>query len=117
MEPMNLIGNTINESDLGNLSRLLKEGVYKLSSGEAPVIILFYPLQNQPDVFQQNCFRYRFTSREIEIAELILKRNTQKDIAITLHISNKTVAKHLQNIYYKLKVNSKMELINKLKSP
>ena len=64
--------------------------------------------------FDQNCGLYMLTPREIEIAKLIVKGNTYKEIAKELFISEKTVTKHIQNIFGKAGVSNKIELINKL---
>jgi len=45
-----------------------------------------------------------------------LKGVRYKAIAQTLFISEKTVSKHIQNIFEKVGVTNKVELINKLKS-
>lgn len=64
--------------------------------------------------FDQNCRLYMLTTREIEVAGLIAKGNTYKEIANELFISEKTVNKHIQNIFGKAGVSNKVELINKL---
>lgn len=70
---------------------------------------------SEREKFEQNCKLYNLTAREIEIARLICEGNTYENIANTLFISKKTVAKHIQNIFEKVQVVSKVELINKLK--
>jgi signal transduction histidine kinase/DNA-binding NarL/FixJ family response regulator len=64
--------------------------------------------------FDQNCRLYLLTRRETEISSLIVKGNTYKEIANELFISEKTVTKHIQNIFGKAGVSNKVELINKL---
>ncbi|MBX4262239.1 helix-turn-helix transcriptional regulator (plasmid) [Clostridium estertheticum] len=59
------------------------------------------------DYFKQ---KYDITEKQSEIIELIIKGLTYKQIAEKLFISSKTVDNHVQNIYKKLKVNSKMQL-------
>src|SRR5690606_14021774 len=59
---------------------------------------------------------YQLTSREKEIISLILEGIRYKAIAKALFISEKTVSKHIQNIFEKVEVTNKVELINKLKS-
>ncbi|MBX9853536.1 MAG: response regulator, partial [Cytophagaceae bacterium] len=66
------------------------------------------------NMFEENCIKYNLTSRETEIVKLLAKGNTQKVMADELHISDKTVAKHVQNIFEKAEVNNKVELLNKL---
>jgi len=58
--------------------------------------------------------RYRLTSREIDIIRLLVTGKPYKLIGDNLHISDKTVAKHISNIFSKVGVSNKLELINKL---
>ncbi|SDK11826.1 response regulator transcription factor [Natronincola ferrireducens] len=53
----------------------------------------------------------QLTDRETEIIELLLKGYTYKGIAENLCISENTMKYHVKNIYQKLSINSKMELI------
>ncbi|MFL9484659.1 response regulator [Chitinophagaceae bacterium LWZ2-11] len=55
-----------------------------------------------------------FTPRENEVVGQLLNGFTYKEIAGALSISVTTVNDHLKNIYVKLGVNSKAELISKL---
>jgi DNA-binding CsgD family transcriptional regulator len=59
------------------------------------------------DYFKQ---KYDITEKQTEIIELIIQGLTYKEIAAKLFISPKTVDNHVQNIYQKLNVNSKMQL-------
>jgi DNA-binding CsgD family transcriptional regulator len=52
--------------------------------------------------------------REEEVVALLLQGNSNKQIAATLHISERTVEFHLKNIYVKYHVSSRVELILKL---
>jgi len=62
----------------------------------------------------QNCKLFRFTSREIEIALLVYKGYSHKQIGDILFIAERTVAKHVQNIFEKAKVSNRLELSRKL---
>jgi len=62
----------------------------------------------------KNSKLYCLTNRETEIARLICQGNTHKQIAETLFIAERTVAKHAQNIFEKAGVNNKIELCKKL---
>ncbi len=64
--------------------------------------------------FDQNCKMFNLTNREIEVARLLSKGVTYKAIAKNLFISEKTVNKHIQNIFEKAGVSNKVELISKL---
>jgi DNA-binding CsgD family transcriptional regulator len=66
--------------------------------------------------FDANCKRYNLTRREIEIAKMIEQGKTNADIAAKLFISEKTVAKHKENLFSKVDVSNRIELINKLNS-
>lgn len=52
--------------------------------------------------------------REKEVVALLLQGKSNKQIALLLDISERTVEFHLKNIYAKTQVNSKVELILKL---
>lgn len=52
------------------------------------------------------------TPREVEVVNLILVGSTNSDIAKKLCISAATVKKHISNIFQKLCVNNKVQLIN-----
>jgi signal transduction histidine kinase/DNA-binding NarL/FixJ family response regulator len=73
-------------------------------------------LNNSYDLFKQNCDLYKLTSRERDIVKLICEGHKYKLIAEILFISEKTVTKHVQNIFEKLEVSNKIELINKLEA-
>ena len=50
------------------------------------------------------------TPRELEIAELVRDRRTNREIADTLFLSSKTVESHLRNIFVKLSASSRVEV-------
>ena len=60
--------------------------------------------------------KYDITDKQSEIIELIIEGVTYKQIAEKLFISPKTVDNHVQNIYKKLNVNSKMQLSHFVRS-
>lgn len=68
----------------------------------------------RPLTFDPNCKLYQLSSREIEIAQLIRQGFRYKLIGETLFISERTVSKHVQNIFEKVRVTNKVELLNKL---
>jgi DNA-binding NarL/FixJ family response regulator len=53
----------------------------------------------------------QLTTREIEVARSLIDGNTYKQVAYYLHISPGTVKQHIKNIYRKLEVNSRVQLI------
>lgn len=54
------------------------------------------------------------TEREMEILELLQKGLIYKEVADKLCISKDTVKKHIQHIYQKLQVQTRMEAVNKV---
>lgn len=69
---------------------------------------------NHKTGFINNCDLYNLTSREADIVKLLAKGYTHKAIGDSLHISGHTVSKHVQNIFEKVGVNNRLELLNKL---
>lgn len=61
-----------------------------------------------------NCDKYALTAREKEIAKVMCMGHSYKQIAESLYISERTATKHAQNIFDKVKVSNKLELLNKL---
>jgi DNA-binding NarL/FixJ family response regulator len=72
------------------------------------------PTGSYDSKFDQNIKLLNLTNREIEIAKLIVKGKTSKEIANELFISEKTVTKHIQNMFEKAVVSNKVGFINKL---
>ena len=60
---------------------------------------------------------YNFTKRELEIVRLVIQGKTNAEIEAELFISLKTVKSHLYNIYRKLKVKNRLQLMNAVKQP
>jgi DNA-binding NarL/FixJ family response regulator len=50
------------------------------------------------------------TARELQVAQLVVDRKTNPEIAAELFLSNKTVETHLRNIFHKMNVPSRVEL-------
>lgn len=69
-------------------------------------------LRNPPD-FESPKEEVNLTTREIEILEQTSKGLTYTQIGENLFISPKTVRKHIENIYGKLQVHSKLEAVQK----
>ena len=64
--------------------------------------------------FEESCELLKLTAREREVAKLMVEGQTYKEIATNLFISEKTVNKHIQNMFGKADVSNKVGLINKL---
>jgi len=71
-------------------------------------------------VFEKNLesifAKYKITPREQEIIRLILGGASNKDTEKKLFISNSTVRNHIYNIYQKLEVQNRLELINLIRT-
>jgi DNA-binding CsgD family transcriptional regulator len=65
---------------------------------------------------QENSTKYGLTNREKEIVLRITRGKSYKQIAEELFIAERTVTKHVQNIFDKVNVSNKLELLNKLTS-
>jgi ATP/maltotriose-dependent transcriptional regulator MalT len=50
------------------------------------------------------------TARELEVAQLIVDRRTNAEIAATLFLSQKTVETHVRNLFHKLGVSSRVDV-------
>jgi DNA-binding CsgD family transcriptional regulator len=56
------------------------------------------------------------TGRELDIARLVARRKSNKEIATALGISPRTVSTHVSNIFAKLSVSSRGELAEMVKA-
>ena len=70
--------------------------------------------QSIQQVREANYHKFNLTTREAEIVNLIAKGHSYKIIGADLNISEKTVAKHVSNIFLKVSVSNKVELIYRL---
>lgn len=53
--------------------------------------------------------RVGLTAREMQVLRAVVTGKTNREIGLALRISEKTVEKHLEGIYYKLNVVSRVE--------
>ncbi len=72
--------------------------------------------QRAMERFEQNFGLYNLTAREKDIIKLVREGKIYSDIAATFFIAEKTVKKHIENIFEKLEVSNKIELINKMEA-
>jgi len=63
---------------------------------------------------QQFIKRFDITDREAEILQYICKGFTNSDIAEKIFVSTNTIKFHIKNIYIKLDVKNRVEVINKI---
>ena len=66
------------------------------------------------DSFKINCKKYFLTAREMEILKLISDGLPYKLIASQLCISEYTVSTHIKNMFTKVDVTNKMELVSRI---
>ncbi len=66
------------------------------------------------EIFIIRCTKLGLTKREIEVCELVRNGQIYKEIAESLFISERTVNKHMQNIFKKAKSKNKLDLLNKI---
>lgn len=57
----------------------------------------------------------QLTAREHEVSQHLINGDTYKQIAWRLNISPDTVRQHIKNIYRKLQINSRVQLINEFR--
>lgn len=89
----------------------IKEAIINVSRGDAAmspsiarkVIEYFHP--------KKNSLREQLTARENEVVQALVDGLSYKMVAARLDISFETVKQHIKNIYRKLEINSKSELI------
>jgi signal transduction histidine kinase/DNA-binding NarL/FixJ family response regulator len=70
--------------------------------------------ETTPLSWEDSCKKFNLTNREIEVLKHSIEGKTRNEIADTLFISAYTVAKHISNIYEKLNVKNKIQLIKLL---
>jgi DNA-binding NarL/FixJ family response regulator len=63
------------------------------------------------EILASRAWRHALTSREIDVLELIVRGNRNKEIAATLGVSHETVKVHVKNILTKLGVNDRSAAI------
>lgn len=66
------------------------------------------------ETFTSNCRKYFLTLREIEILKLVSAGLPYKLIASQLSISQNTVNTHIKNMFTKVDVTNKMELVSRI---
>ena len=67
-------------------------------------------LQNQ-EAFERNAKLYNLSTREMEVAKLVCEGLKYKEIVEKLFIAERTVTEHVQNIFKKVEVTNKIELV------
>ncbi|PKM94365.1 MAG: helix-turn-helix transcriptional regulator [Firmicutes bacterium HGW-Firmicutes-1] len=86
------------------LTRLFKNHIF---------LVKFAKMDENEQVKTVQEFKYSdyLTEKESEVVKLLLKGYTYKGVADSLFVTENTMKYHIKNIYQKLNINSKMELI------
>ncbi len=95
--------------------RKLVEAIEEAMGGGAPmspqIALKALNLIRQQKPEAKNAEDFNITERELEILQQLASGKSYTEIAEKLFISPKTVRKHIENIYPKLRVHSKLEAI------
>jgi DNA-binding NarL/FixJ family response regulator len=70
--------------------------------------------QKNEEIFNINALKFGLTAREKELVAYIRKGLKYETIGEILHISERTVTRHVQNIYVKTGSTTKIDLIDKM---
>lgn len=81
---------------------------------EAPLNGIVGFIEQNIQVFESNMILFKLTKREREVVRVVRTGITYKSVADELHVSEKTVQKHMENIFQKIGVTNKTELLNKI---
>jgi DNA-binding NarL/FixJ family response regulator len=102
------------EKDLKSILFLLHNMVFLL--GTSYFFVNYFNKKELIEIHEKKLFEnlksHGITDREWDIINLIVKGNTNKEIAKKLFISIKTVKHHIYHIFKKLNVRNRIELIN-----
>ncbi|WP_313264576.1 response regulator transcription factor [Sphingobacterium sp.] len=111
-------GYLLKSTPLPEMEQLLVE-VMKGGSVMSPQVARLVISHFNPALDHKVDYRHReqLTPREIEIVSLLQQGYTYKKVAETAFISVDTVKFHIRNIYGKLQVNSRSELMLKYNKP
>ncbi len=94
---------------------LLADAKFKLIRDRFDDIIGIMVIAKEVKEVKQLQHLYKITSRETEIVQLLISGMPNKEIAENLQVAETTLKRHITNIYNKLAVGNKVELINLLK--
>jgi LuxR family maltose regulon positive regulatory protein len=92
---------------IGRILAAFREDEKRAMQGESDHLTTLSPLLNNQPLVEP------LTNRELEILDLLTERMSTKEIAAKLFISTATVKKHLGNIYGKLNVSGRRQVVEK----
>jgi DNA-binding NarL/FixJ family response regulator len=101
---------SLSNQELINQIEIIRNGGALLSPQVA--LKLFKQIQKQTVALETS--NYGFTPREKQVVDELLKGLSYKEIAQVLGISSTTVNDHLKNVYPKMGVRTKAELMRKI---
>ncbi|OAV46243.1 response regulator transcription factor [Lewinella sp. 4G2] len=100
----------INPSIIQDAVYTVHRGGSYMSPSIARKVVAFHNQQNRrPTMDPAN----RLTPRQLDIVQGLVDNLSYREIGERLNISIETVRDHIKNIYRKLRVNSKMEVVHK----
>lgn len=87
---------------------------FEANETEIPLNGIVDVIEQNIQVFEANMILFKLTKREREVVRVVRTGITYKSVADELHVSEKTVQKHMENIFQKVGVTNKTELLNKI---
>src|SRR4051794_27974668 len=84
-----------------------------VSASESRIAVVVEPAEPQ-STLGVLLAAYGLTTRELDIARLVLRGDSTKAISNTLHISTHTVQDHLKSVFDKVGVRSRRDLVGRL---
>lgn len=98
-------------SDEALVTPLRDDAILRLVPGVGPesLYVIFVTAARNPIALAAK--RYGFTTREIEVLELLLQGKSTGDIAATMSISHLTVLQHVKNVGHKMGVSKRKEIV------
>ena len=72
-------------------------------------------IENKPELSFESLSKFKISEREFTVVQLICEGLTNKEIANQLNISVNTVNNHVANIFSKMGVRSRIDLLKELK--
>jgi DNA-binding NarL/FixJ family response regulator len=97
----------------------IRAAILEVAEGGAPMsplvakkVVAYFSAKLAP---MENEANEQLTTREHEVTRRLIEGDTYKQIAWRLNISPDTVRQHIKNIYRKLQVNSRVQLINEFR--